>query len=220
MRFKKRSPWRSDPRLMPPGPEREHWIKQQRRRGAKVANVWSQLARVKRFGDTQKIIRVAKECTGFCDSEQRLERLIYAVADQPATVFWPVWLFDWPTVDYSAEFHELLPSLFKTKGSALPYMKNEAKARFDALPDTVIVYRGCSSLWIKGVSWTTKRTVAEYFATGGRYGRPIAPVVVTGRINKRSADFYYCSGDSLGEAEIVCSPSIIKFELYTKLASM
>ena len=76
------------------------------------------------------------------------------------------------------------------------------------------VYRGCDALLVHGVSWTANRAAAAYFATGGRYGRPRDPVIVTGQIDKWSSDFYYCSehGGDDTEAEIVCSPVILKVD--------
>jgi len=178
----------------------------QRRVAAKVANRWS---RAKKSGDKDRIIRAAHECISFCSSEQRLKRMIRALADQPPKIFWPVWLNHWSHVDYSSEYHRCLPSIFERQGSALPYMSDEARAMFDSLPDVVTVYRGCDEAFKDGVSWTTNRERAEYFAAGGRYVRPSRPVIVTGRIEKYSPHFYYCD-NTRREAEIVCTPTIDK----------
>ena len=93
-------------------------------------------------------------------------------------------------------------------------MSDEAKAMYDSLPDLMTVYRGCDESLKDGVSWTTIRKVAGYFAAGGRYGRPSLPVILTGRIEKYSPYFYYCD-DTRSESEIVCSPVIEKEEPYT-----
>jgi hypothetical protein len=180
---------------------------------AKVAGLWSALARAKKSGNKHRVIRAVEKCLLCCSSEQRLVRLILAVADQPPEIFWPVWLDHWSHIDYSGELHHYLPSIFKRQGSALPHMRDEAKAKFDSLPDVVTVYRGCDEQFKDGVSWTTDRKVAGYFAAGGRYGRPSRPVIVTGRIEKYSPDFYYCN-DARNEAEIVCTPAIEKVEPY------
>lgn len=213
MSFHKKSPWHKSASKIAP-PDREWWIKHQRKRAAKVGGAWSALAHAKRSGDMQRIIEAAKQCTLLCSSEQRLERLIRAVADQPPKVFWPVWLGDWSNIDFTAEYHHLLPWLFKSKGSALPYLSLEAKGRYDELPEVVTVYRGCDKRLIRGVSWSTDGAVAGYFATGGRYGRPREPVIVTGIVKKRSRNYFYCCEGSY-ETEIVCSPTITKVERYT-----
>ena len=179
-----------------------------------VAGRWSALARAKKSRDKVRIIRAADKCIYSCNSEQRLQWMIRAVADQPPEIFWPVWLDNWSMVDYSGGLHWYLPGIFERHGSALPFLSEEAKARFDNLPDVVTVYRGCHELLKRGVSWTTNRQVAAYFASGGRYGRPSHPVIVTGRIEKHSLDFYFCD-DTRSEAEIVCTPTIEKVELFT-----
>ncbi len=48
-------------------------IAPQRRVAAKFAGAWSVLARAKKSGDKDRIIRAADECISFCSSEQRLE---------------------------------------------------------------------------------------------------------------------------------------------------
>jgi len=77
----------------------------------------------------------------------------------------------------------------------------------------VTVYCGCDREHIDGVAWTTSKKVAGYFATGGRYGRPDDPVIVTGKIKKCSPDFFFLRGES-GEQEIVCDPKVIRVEEY------
>ena len=89
-----------------------------------------------------------------------------------------------------------------------------ARARFQALPETVTVYRGCNSEYVDGVSWSTSKKVAGYFASGGRYGRPDDPVIATGKIERCWPDFYFLSGDERGEEEIVCLPEVICVDDY------
>ena len=187
----------------------------QRRVAAKDASRWSVLARAKKLGDKDRIVRAAKKLLPRCSSEQRLEWMIRAVADQPPEIFWLAWLHHWPHVDYIGEYQRDLPGIFRCHGSALPHMSDEARAMFDSLPDVVTVYRGCDEQFKDGVSWTTDREeVAPYFAAGGRYGRPSRPVIVTGHIEKYSPHFYYCD-DTRDEAEIVCTPTIDKVEPYS-----
>jgi len=165
----------------------------------------NELHRAKQSGDAARTIRAANDLLGLLSSERRLFEMIKAVSDQPPEVFWPVWLLEWPAVDYSADFHYILPGLFKRKGPAHAYYDDEAKGIFGGLPGTITVYRGCDRRFVGGVSWSTEREVAEFFATGGRYGRPDDPVIVTATIQKSSPDLFYVKP---GEGEIVCLPQI------------
>jgi hypothetical protein len=177
----------------------------QRRFNGHVLAARNALRRAKLSGDVTRTITAAHDLLGLPSSERRLFEMIKALADQPPEVFWPVWLLEWPAVDYSADFHDFLPGLFKRKGPAHAYYDDEAKKVYDSLPGTITVYRGCDRRFVGGVSWSTKREVAEFFATGGRYGRPDDPVIVTATIPKSSPNLFYVSP---GESEVVCLPQI------------
>jgi hypothetical protein len=143
-------------------------------------------------------------------------RLLRAVWDQPPEVFWPVWLSTWSSVDLVADLQLHLPALFKLKGPAHPFFDDAMRAMFDALPDVVTVYRECDRRFIEGIASTTDYAVAEHFARGGRYGAPRDPVIATGQIAKSSADLFYIV-DERNESEIVCKPTIVQVEAFTKL---
>ncbi len=177
---------------------------------------WAKLARVKKSGDSARIVEAANDCLSLYSSEQRLEKLIHAVADQPPEVFWPVWLNTWSVVDRVADLQPYLPALFKRKGPAHQFFDDGMRAMLEALPGVVTVYRGCDRRFIEGIAWTTDYAVAEYFARGGRYGRPRDPVIATGKIAKASADLFYVVVER-NEAEIVCKPTIVEVEVFTKL---
>ena len=72
---------------------------------------------------------------------------------------------------------------------------------FDALPDRVRVFRGCSRAYIKGVSWTTKRHIAEWFAEWRCFDPD--PVVVTGMIDKRNI---FATNNDRNEHEVILDP--------------
>jgi hypothetical protein len=165
------------------------------------------LYRAKREGEREQIIELAESLIGLCTSERRCDEMFRCLYDQPADIFWPLWLSSWSMVDQSSQWHELMPHLFKTKGSALRYYEAEARAFYDRLPDTITVYRGCDSRFVHGLCWTTDIERAKYFATGGRYGPPRDPVILTGIIKKRSRKLFYVD-PSRGESEIVCTPGI------------
>jgi hypothetical protein len=198
---------------MEPGESRDRLIKGVKYRRAKVASNWAELKRAKQSGDIERISKAISEITSLCQSEERLERLIFATGDTVPEVFWPAWLMNWASVDHSAEFHEMLLRLFRSKGSAVPFIGGDERKRYESLPDEIIVYRGCGYKFAKGVSWTTNKEVATFFATGGRYGPPVDPVILTGKVKKHSRNFFWCESRRR-EAEIVCAPRIIKTEDY------
>jgi hypothetical protein len=68
--------------------------------------------------------------------------------------------------------------------TAGPYYDDQQRSFFEALPDSITVYRGCDAAFISGVSWTVNRKKAEYFANGGRLSAPEDPVLLTAAIDK------------------------------------
>ena len=60
---------------------------------------------------------------------------------------------------------------------------------FDALPNVIQVFRGCSADGWHGLSWTTDKSVALGFAHGHRGIRVPEPVIATARIPKRMVLF-------------------------------
>jgi hypothetical protein len=74
---------------------------------------------------------------------------------------------------------------------------------FDALPDEITVFRGCSRSRVRGVAWTTDRRVAEGFAHGHRFIRVPDPVVASAIIPKEHIFFWT---DERNEKEVVLEP--------------
>jgi len=168
-----------------------------------VLSLRNALRRAKLSGDVTGTIEAANELLMCFSTRRRLYEMIMALGDQPPEVFWPVWLLFWSRTDYSADFHDNLPGMFKRKGPAYPYYDDAEKETYHSLPDTITVYRGCDRRFVSGVSWSTERKVAEYFGMGGRGPIPEHPVIITGTITKSSPDLFYVSH---GEGEIVCRP--------------
>jgi len=65
-----------------------------------------------------------------------------------------------------------LKALMGTEGPIREMMDEEEQVAYDALPDTITVYRGCGEINKVGASWTTDRSVAEKFPFYGRYLTP------------------------------------------------
>jgi hypothetical protein len=70
-----------------------------------------------------------------------------------------------------------------TRGPKRNMMTAEENAAYDALPDTVSVYRGCDKSAMTGACWSLNRRVANRFPFLIRF-RAISPVLVTARVKK------------------------------------
>ena len=65
-------------------------------------------------------------------------------------------------------------------------MDKDELAAFEALPDELVIYRGCGPHNVRGLSWSLKREVAVKFPLYGRY-HTYVPMLLTARIPKRRA---------------------------------
>jgi len=75
------------------------------------------------------------------------------------------------------------------------------RAMYDALPENVVVYRGCQqALNEEGLSWTTDKAKARWFARRFHERRDGPPIVLVGTVAK--ADVIACFTDR-GESEVV-----------------
>jgi hypothetical protein len=97
------------------------------------------------------------------------------------TVLGEVWTYCDNVREHSAELRRLLG----TAGPLLPMMNAEEMAAYDALPDQVTVYRGCSARYMKGASWTLDEGVAKKFTVLARFMVP-DPVLVTASVRKQN----------------------------------
>jgi hypothetical protein len=61
---------------------------------------------------------------------------------------------------------------------------DEARQMFDALPDTIRVYRGCSRAPLCGLAWSLDRHVAVGFARGHRRIAAPDPIIVGADLRK------------------------------------
>jgi hypothetical protein len=97
------------------------------------------------------------------------------------------------------DFNHLI-ELFESSSQGV--MTDEEKDIFDRLPNTITVYRGLQEpdAKIQGLSWTTSRKQAEWFANRFKYGK-----VYKAKINKVYVFAYFKYED-----EIVLDPSKLK----------
>jgi hypothetical protein len=136
-----------------------------------------------------------------CDSHERLSVLLRRLYCAPREIFWPVFLDYWSVCDVTWWYQDWLISTLRQHAPAI--LPDAEQKIFNALPERVQVFRGCSRARIKGVSWTTERRIAEGFARGHR-GIPVPdPVVVTGMIGKRDI---FATNDDRNEHEVILDP--------------
>jgi hypothetical protein len=89
----------------------------------------------------------------------------------------------WSCSDNIREYIPALRKLLGTYGPLRAMMNSEENAAYDALPDTVTVYRGCDASVLTGASWSLDQNVANSFPFLNRYEVP-SPMVVKARVKK------------------------------------
>lgn len=87
-------------------------------------------------------------------------------------------------------------------------MDGGARAFFDALPENVQIFRGCSHRRIRGLSWTTKREVAEQFSRGHRGIGVPQPVIARALIDKTKGVFTAIT--ERNEGELIVWPQLLE----------
>ena len=118
-------------------------------------------------------------------SDGRCGALLEILPRDKPDIAWPVFLNVWSSCDATwSENESVLQMLTDIGGSASDYYDDESRSFFDALPDSVIVYRGCSRERVNGLSWTTDKAISEGFARGHRGIKVPNAVVATGIIPK------------------------------------
>lgn len=92
------------------------------------------------------------------------------------------------------------------------FMDKEERALFKKLPETVTVYRGCSVNKVSGISWTTDKEKAKWFAMRYNFQNKSGPLdkeccVVEGQIAKSDVLAVILQRQ---ESEIICDPKNVK----------
>jgi hypothetical protein len=90
---------------------------------------------------------------------------------------------EWTCCDNIRDYLPFLRKVLGTNGPLRQMMTLEENEWYDALPDSIICYRGCDQSVLKGASWTLDKEIANSFPFTNRY-RSASPVVVTARVKK------------------------------------
>jgi hypothetical protein len=183
--------------------ELQQWEAEKQRR-AETAS-----AAMQRFDCTQderhrkKALQALSYYSGCASSQDRLSWVLSLIEFAAPGIFWPALMETWPGCDATWDARTRLLQALHGMESAVPFFSQGQGAFFDALPEQVRVFRGCSRPRLRGVAWTTDRTVAEGFAKGHRTLRVPEPVVASALIPK---EYIFFVTSDRNEKEVVLNP--------------
>jgi hypothetical protein len=150
-------------------------------------------------------------------SAERLGEMLPLIEDEPAAIFWPIFMHNWPHCDATGPWVAQLVMALRRVGPCPVEVYREHAADhgefFAGLPRRFTIYRGASRAHINGaVSWTVDREIACGFAHGHRGIAVPDPVIASATINK--ADIF-AAINNRGEREILALPDKITTEAAT-----
>lgn len=90
---------------------------------------------------------------------------------------------NWSGCDNIFAYHKILKCLLPKEGPAVEMMTAEELATYEALPDTVTIYRGCGSKNKNGASWSLDKSIAAKFPFLNRY-QVADSILVTATVDK------------------------------------
>jgi hypothetical protein len=165
------------------------------------------------------LIRAINNCTSYCNSHERTERLIEAAFAEPPEVWWPAFLDTWPMCDAgSREWKLFLLHKFRTCRDvgkhAFDFMPDDEREFYNSLPDLIEVWRGADMSTVRNFSWTLDPVKAEFFAVQRRGPRFPDPVIGHAFI-KKSDVLVTIAGR--GEKEIILDPRRLRKFTATRL---
>jgi hypothetical protein len=120
--------------------------------------------------------------------------------------FWPIFLHWWPDIEFPHRWENLADRL-RDVHRAIPayeFMSGSNRAFFDNLPNNIPIYRGASRKFALGISWTTDRSTAQWFAR--RYEKNNS-TVFSGTVFKGHVWTVFTDR---GESEILCDPVAVR----------
>jgi len=136
--------------------------------------------------------------------------LILQVFEDHPPIFWSVFL-EWCYDSEANCAHGLKSRLQRVhrRQPAYEFLSKENRRAFDALPESVEVYRGQEADAPVGFSWTTNREKGEWFAQ--RFAmRHKSPALLSGTVRKRSV---WAIELGRGEDEVLCDPRRVSIQL-------
>ncbi len=106
---------------------------------------------------------------------------------------------------FSHTSYEIIKSFFQSnRADKFHIMTEEERLEFDSLPNEIEIYRGCSEYEIKSgkfrFSWTTKKSIAQFFAKRNKGIQGVKNSVISKRVRKEDVLAYFTRRD---EFEII-----------------
>ena len=145
-----------------------------------------------------------QKCSSMENSGERLGRVLSLIHSAPAEVFWPALMEAWSCCDDTWPIKvQLLRSMPNVAKPATPYFSAAQMEFWRKLPPEVPIFRGCPRDRVRGIAWTTDRSVAEGFARGHRGISTPNPVVASAVVAKQHV--FFVTNDRK-EHEVVLNP--------------
>jgi hypothetical protein len=153
-------------------------------------------------------------------SEKRASEMYIRLRGVDTETFWRVFNECWNICDDTWLIRTWWSDVLRYHSRVAParrfMVRSEDKALFDCLPARIEIFRGCNVNRVRGLSWTTKRKIAEGFAHGHRGIRVEEPVVATAIIPREAV---FTAIDNREESELVVNPRRLAKLTYTPYIS-
>lgn len=147
------------------------------------------------------------------DRPQRLQEFWNNQNDIPEDQYWKVLGSVLTDLEGSTINRTEILMLLMSRKNPQQMMNEKEQGEFSKLPEMIPVYRGCKSDMQDGLSWTTDREKALWFAN--RYAKLNPKVVVVSGEVPKSKVFAYFLGR--GESEILISPGAVQNKTVEKI---
>ena len=144
------------------------------------------------------------------NSANRLQIMLQELEHHPRSTFWSSFQAVWPTCDDTWFTMDLALEALRWNGPAVDFLSGADREFYVSLPDMIEVYRGCRLSRLRGLSWTTDRTVAASFALGHR-GIPVPDAVIA---STRIPNWAVLTvSTERGESELLIDPDLLPDDL-------
>jgi hypothetical protein len=140
--------------------------------------------------------------------EDRLPGMLPSLEKLPSTLFWDAWGVVWRNCDNTWSFNDRLVAMLRRHQHCSPARRYDDE-------EPLAIYRGCQGARVYGVSWTTNREVALWFAAGHHGLKMIEPVIASATVDRHDV---FDNEGCWDEDEIVVDPgalcdlTVISFE--------
>lgn len=142
------------------------------------------------WNDTYVSYAKAEKIMMQCDSYNRIEALVTLADRMKRTVFFRLLGEWWSRCDNTGVFKYELEEYVFSNWQEYPQLMRKMMTRreltaYDALPETVTIYRGCYKSNESGLSWTLSCEIAEKFPYFTRYWQKGQPLLITAEVDKK-----------------------------------